>query len=118
MSSLTSCLIEPEPRAVNQPNDNRDILVNSRERRSLANRASTTCSQSVKAAPSTVPKPSTDTAAIPTFHNRDASAPDASNRASSTSNTNGASCTRVITACSTPEMISAERSGASNRPAA
>ena len=57
MSSATSCLIDPDPRAVNQPNGNRDNLLSSRERRSLANRASTTCSHSVSAAPSSGAEP-------------------------------------------------------------
>ena len=65
-----------------------------------------------------MPKPSSATAANPISFNRDDSAPDTRSLASSTSSTNGASCTSVITACSTPEAISAERSGASNRPAA
>ena len=103
---------------MNQPNGNRANLLSNRERKALANRASTTCSHSVKAAPSTVPIPSSATAANPISFNRDDSAPDANSLASSTSSRNGASCTSVITACSTPEAISADRNGPSNRPAA
>lgn len=110
--------MEPDPRAVNQPSGSRDSLRNNPVRKSRANRASTTWSQRVRAAPSNAPRPSSDTAAMPTFHSRDAGAPDTSRRASSTSSTNGASCTSVMTACNRPDRISAERSGASNRPAA
>ncbi|EPQ74633.1 transmembrane ABC transporter ATP-binding protein [Mycobacterium marinum str. Europe] len=110
--------MEPDPRPVNQPNGSPDILPSSRARNPRAKRASTTCSHSVRAAPSNVPRPSSETAASPTCQSRDSWAPDNNIRANSTSSTNGASCTRVATTCSTPDRIRAKRSGASNRPAA
>ena len=103
---------------MNHPRGSLASLPSNRCRRPRANRASTECSHNISAEAHSVPNPSSATAQMPTVHSCDDDAPVSMRRASSTSNTKGASSTSVMIACNIAVDTRVGRSGMSRRPAA